>query len=340
MTRRCDGWHHLLAASLLVCLGLAPSGALAQRPAPPEDPATITAARELGIEGIKLADVGDCSAAVEKLRKSEALHHAPTTLGRLGECKIRLGHLVEGAELLERVVREQLPENPPAAFVAAQDRARRLLEETRPKIGRLRVIMVHPERKLATIRLDGEELGAQWDDVPRPVNPGEHRIVAHADGFEDHTITLHVQPGDVAEASIRLVPTAPAPAPAPPAAPAPLAPPPPEKNGKMSARDIATWGALGVGVLGLGVGAIFGFVALDTKEHLDEHCPNGACPPSSQFQIDRLSTEATISTAGFVVGALGVTGAAVLYFTKPSKDSRTHAALRVRPTGAALDVSF
>src|SRR5690606_6492137 len=74
------------------------------------------AARALGVEGIKLANAGNCEAAIEKLSRAEALYHAPTILGRLGECQVALGKLVEGTENLNRVVREQLAPNAPAAF--------------------------------------------------------------------------------------------------------------------------------------------------------------------------------------------------------------------------------
>ena len=46
----------------------------------------VAAARSLGMQGIKLADAGDCQGAIEKLSRAESLYHAPSILGRLGEC--------------------------------------------------------------------------------------------------------------------------------------------------------------------------------------------------------------------------------------------------------------
>jgi len=54
------------------------------------------AARTLGIEGVQLADAGKCPEAIEKLSRAEALHHAPTILGRLGECQVNVGEVVTG----------------------------------------------------------------------------------------------------------------------------------------------------------------------------------------------------------------------------------------------------
>src|SRR5450432_1100557 len=79
-----------------------------------EDSAENTAAaRTLGSEGVQLADAGKCPEAIERLTRAEALHHAPTILGRLGECQVNVGSVVEGTENLNRVVREQLPADAP-----------------------------------------------------------------------------------------------------------------------------------------------------------------------------------------------------------------------------------
>src|SRR5438132_180639 len=73
----------------------------------------VAAARSLGILGVQLADAGKCPEAIEKLERAESLYHAPTILGRLGECRVNVGQVVQGTEDLNRVVREQLPANAP-----------------------------------------------------------------------------------------------------------------------------------------------------------------------------------------------------------------------------------
>src|SRR3954464_1252705 len=101
------------------------------------------AARTLGIEGVQLADAGKCPEAIEKLTRAEALHHAPTILGRLGECQVNVGSVVEGTENLNRVVREELPPSAPKVFRDAQDRAQKVLAQALPKIAHL-VIRITP----------------------------------------------------------------------------------------------------------------------------------------------------------------------------------------------------
>ena len=121
-------------AILAIGLGTTLAGpAFAQQAPRAED---VAAARALAVEGIKLADAGDCRAAVEKLERAEALRHAPTILGRLGECQVALGKIVLGTENLQRVVREQLAADAPAAFRDAQARAQKVLDTALPRIGK------------------------------------------------------------------------------------------------------------------------------------------------------------------------------------------------------------
>jgi hypothetical protein len=70
---------------------------------------------------------------------------------------------------------------------------------------------------------------------------------------------------------------------------------------------------LGVAAVGIGVGSIFGAIALGNKSDLDSQCQNKTCPNSSQDSISAMSRNATISTIGFAVGVIGV-GVAVVDF--------------------------
>src|SRR5687767_842372 len=79
----------LLATMLAQSVALRP--ALAQQDEPSS--AETAAARGLAVEGLKLAEAGRCSEAVEKLARAEKLHHSAIVQSRLGECQIALGRL-------------------------------------------------------------------------------------------------------------------------------------------------------------------------------------------------------------------------------------------------------
>src|SRR5262245_21216965 len=135
---------------LWLALGAALSSSLAASPARAQDAPqaeNVAAARSLGIQGIQLADAGNCKGAIEKLSRAESLYHAPTILGRLGECQVQVGQIVLGTENLNRVVREPLAANAPKAFKDAQERAQKVLTLALPKIAHLTVKVDPPEVK-------------------------------------------------------------------------------------------------------------------------------------------------------------------------------------------------
>jgi hypothetical protein len=90
---------------------------------------------------------------------------------------------------------------------------------------------------------------------------------------------------------------------------------------------------LGIAVFGVGVGSIFGGIALGNKSNLDSVCQNKTCPSSSSDDISTLSRNATISTIGFGVGIVGL-GVAVVDFiiAKPHVvETGSQAGIRIDP---------
>jgi hypothetical protein len=219
----------LLCAGALGCGVL---GLLAPSPAEAQDQvsaADISLARSLGLEGVKLADAGDCNGAIDKLQRAETLYHAPTILERLGECQIAVGKLVLGTESLQRVVRDPLPPRPPAAFVAAQERAKKVLDKALPRVAKLRIHLDAPPGTKASIRLDGESVSMATLDVDRPADPGSHAIEATAPGFKTATAQVALREGESGAAALRLDPDPTQAGPPPPKAPgySPAGGPPP-----------------------------------------------------------------------------------------------------------------
>ena len=324
------GTHALLVLS---ALSLAASAAGAAEPKPAE----IAAARELAKEGIKLAGAGGCAAAVEKLARAEALYHAPTILGRLGECQVELGRLVAGTENLRKVVLEDLGARPSKAFVAAKERAKKVLEKAEPRLARLTITVKGPAEGAAQVKLDGEPLAASMIGAPTPVDPGAHKVLAGAEGFleKEAGVTLGEGKSESVELSLEKAPVKavePAPKPAPVAAVAKAPPPEPPSRAPV-------WATLGVGVAGLAVGGGFGVAALLDKSALDKACPGGACPASSQKDIDALKRDGLVSTIGWAVGGAGLATALVLFLVT-GRDEPAPVSVAAGPGSAAVTVRF
>jgi hypothetical protein len=315
--RRIGSRQRFIALGLVTTLtsALVAPAALAQDPPQAE---SIAAARSLGTQGIKLADAGDCNGAIDKLSRAESLYHAPSILGRLGECQVKVGQIVLGTENLNRVVREQLAPNAPKAFRDAQERAKGVLSNALPKIGRL-TVRVEPADANPVVTVAGAEVPAALLGVERPTDPGTHEVVVSAPGYLEQRRTITLGEGGAQEVAFKLekdpsTVSAPPPAPAAPAAVVSTAPTAPPADTSPKKDNTLAYVSLGVGGAGLIVGGVTGLLALGKKGDL-KGCVDTKCPSSQQDTLDSAKSMATISTVGFTVGFVGVGLGVVLLLT-------------------------
>lgn len=325
--------------------------------------ADIASARALGQEGVKLADAGNCQEAIERLTRAEKIYHAPTTLGRLGECQVQVGKVVDGTENLNKVVRETLAPHAPAAFVKAQERAKKALAEGKLKIAKLKISVAGPADLKWVVTIDGDSIPLANLNTNRPVDPGEHVVEATASGYNVARVKVTLTDGgtdsvvltpelipktpDVPLSPVTAVP--PTPQPVPPAPPAPSAARYPMARPAASGTSVRSsnlesspspshripaYVTLGVGVTGVALGSVFGLLATSKKSDLDSACRDHTCTPDRQHDIDTGKTFATVSTVGFVVGAVGLAAGAYLYL----RSGRSHGTASLHPTSAKSDV--
>ena len=293
----------------MLCAALVVSGAGVSHA---EDAAeNVAAARTLGIQGVQLADAGKCPEAIEKLQRAESLHHAPTILGRLGECQVAVGEIVEGTENLNSVVREPLSATAPKVFHDAQDRAQKVLATATPRIAHL-VIRITPADAKASVAVAGKPVPEALLGAERPTDPGTHEVTATAVGYKPASTTVTLAEGGHQDITLLLEkdPNAVAALPPTTATPAttattPVSPPEPaaKKN------NTAAYVLLGVGGVGLVVGSVTGALAFGKASD----CPNKVC--KTQSDLDSAKSMATVSTIGFGVGIAGVAVGTILLLT-------------------------
>jgi len=305
----------VLRRFIAVALIVAPSFARA------DDAADVAAARELATAGVLLADAGKCDEAIDKLARAEKLHHAPTILGRLGECQANVGKLVEGTENLQRAIREPLGAYPPAAFVQAIERAKKVLVVAEPKIARL---TIHVEPEAASVTIDGVAVSQAVLGTARPMDPGAHVIEARAPKHKNSMMTVTLATSQVSSVTIKLEPISETAEPEPPPPKKIEAPPPPPKkveppptSSSSPARTAATVSFV-VGGVALVAGATFGLFAVDRKNALDRECTDKKCPENMQDTLDAAQRWAALSTVGFVVSGAAIAAGGVLLLTAPS----------------------
>ncbi|WP_437525302.1 PEGA domain-containing protein [Sorangium sp. So ce726] len=103
-----------------------------------------------------------------------------------------------------------------------------------------------------------------------------------------------------------------------------------------TARGVGATAAYGAGMLGLGVFAVSGVLALNTSADLKEACPDNLCPPERDGQKERAHALGVTALAGLIVGGAGVvTGTVVLVAVRPKGEER-----RVRTAATAWKVGL
>jgi hypothetical protein len=160
------------------------------------------------------------------------------------------------------------------------------------------------------IAMDGEVVADRLLGTAIAVDPGEHQFTFEIAGQPPLTKRLMIRVSEQnRRETIAFPPSAPS------VAAAPLAPQPPLPTKRpLSGQRIAALAAGGVGVVGVVIGSVFGLEAKSKKTAAEGfNCSNGMCP--TQAGVDAWSsarTAGTVSTVAFIIGGVGLAGAATL----------------------------
>jgi hypothetical protein len=93
-------------------------------------------------------------------------------------------------------------------------------------------------------------------------------------------------------------------------------------GGGTNTQKVVGFAAIGLGVVGVAVGTIFGLSSMSKHNDAKAACP-AACPdPAGVALWDDARAAGNVSTVGFIFGGLGLAGGTVLLLTaKPSETS-------------------
>jgi len=294
---------------------LAPSIASAEPSA--ADRAT---ARTLAQEGQQALESRNYGVAVDRFSRADSLVHAPTLLLGLARAQIGLGKLVEAQENLNRIVREGVAPGAPHPWIKAVDEANKDVATITPRIPWVTITVLgptNPEVVIDSTPVPPASLGAK-----RAINPGSHKIMAAAEGFQPVQKDIVVAEGQALAINLELEQV--------PAEPSTLAKRVPVQAEQSTAgpdtRKILGYGALGLGGAGLIVGGVSGILALGKHSRLKDACPDLHCDPNEQATLDSYRTFGTVSTVGFIVGGVGVGLGAVLLLAHSSESAQPRAA--------------
>jgi hypothetical protein len=237
-------------------------------------------------EGKKLYGEGKYKEACEALAKSDDLDPAIGTVGLLAACREKQGDLVAAWKgYLETKRRAEAKRDERAGFAAEQ------AEAIKARLAKLTITSRGKESGLEVTR-DGESVPVLGEPVP--VNPGDHAVTARIPGAGEWKTQVTLKEGEARTVEI---------------------PAYAEAGGSGSSAFPPRWLAYvvgGVGVAGIGAGAVGGVVAMSANE---DSMNKKICAPTARIcpERDTAFTAATISTVGFIAGSVGVAAGVVLF---------------------------
>lgn len=309
--------HGLLFAAILAT-SIATTGIVLAADPSPQD---IAQARDLAMQAQGAFEAGNYAESEKMWNAASTLYpQAPTLTLGLARTQAKLGKLVLAQENYKKIIREQgEAQNLSPAFKDALEAAKAEVPAVSAKLASVVIVVEGPSNP--TVTIDGQAVSAAGLGLKRPVDPGSHVVKAEAPGFKPAETTFQVAESGSAQAKLKLEKSTDAPAVA-------GTPQPGDDHnksveigtGKKPDKTLA-YVALGVGGAGLVFGAVTGVLALGKHGDLADKCPDSKCPNDVSGDVDSYKTMGTLSTVGFVVGAVGVAAGAVLWFTAPKESA-------------------
>lgn len=241
-------------------------------------------------------------------------------LGNLGIAGMKLERDGEAIIAFEKYLKEG------GAQIDADERAQFERDLVTLKSGVVRVKLdaaggsVLDERFTAAGAVVQNTYGAEQLAQPLGLRAGRHRFTARAAGKAP--VVWEIELGPKQELEHAFVFSSP---------PAGATPPPSEKSGVNGLR-VASYAALGVGVVGVGLGTVFALKSKSDFAAGNDLCPAFPCSLSmaqaaAREQHGRDGDSAkTLSIVGFVVGGVGLAAGVTLLVLSSSKKSPAEAA--------------
>lgn len=324
------------------------------------DEQTRATARVIGEEGLSFYDQGKYVDALDRFERADALIHAPTLGLMAARSLVKLGRLVEASDRYEDVTEVKLEAGASDAFKEAQATAAKERDALLPRIPIVEVsVEGQGAADVSTLMVDGQKVPAARLGSARPISaripidPGDHRIEVKARSGEAFK-RVSLSEGGSARVVLTMSPTAEKqeapgaavarggaasggggggasggsasggeePSRAAAGEQASAGDSKPHPRGKT--QQTIGWVSLGVGAAGVTLGAITGGVASSKRGDLNKSCnvETRVCPSGVADEVGTYNTLRHVSTAGFIVGGVGLAAGAVLLITVPRGGAR------------------
>jgi hypothetical protein len=320
----------LAFAGLLVCLLRSPAS-MAQTPASGTD------AEQRFRRGQSLFQAGRVAEACREFEESQRLEPALGTLLNMANCHERLERLL----LAMREFQEAASSAHSAGITDVESFARERASALAREIPSLEVRVDRATAPAGlSVRLESALIAPPEWGIPRPLEPGRYRIEASAPGRVSFQKELTLARGG--GRLIVQIPNLLEAAPATESDTSSDASSDTSSEMRFGPRRVAAVVAGGVGVAGVVTGAIFGLRSMSKHDDAEEYCDSGRCTDRRGVDLsDQALTAGNVSTIAFAVGAAGLAGGAVLWFTgETNRESATAPTIGVGLSGVSVAGRF
>ena len=301
------------------------------------------AAQALFDDARRLMTAGQTAEACPKFAESQRLDPGIGTAFNLADCYEKTGRVASAWALFLEVVSQARASGESEREAAAKTRATRL-ESRLPKLR----IRVSAESRLTGLEItrDGVTVGqAQWDSM-MPVDPGPHEIKAKAPGRQPYSRTVKAEEGVVLDFELPVLTPGAEPEKEPGAGATSAAQEGAPKGKSSSGPSGWVYGLGAAGVVGLGVGTTFAFMAMSdnktSKDHCDTSVQPNQCEPEGLEARNSARTKGNVATVAFAIGGASLAGALVVWLVGGSSSSTkagVSAGANVGSNGAELHLS-
>lgn len=300
--------------------------------------AKVTEARAAFERGAAFASEERWGDALAAFAESSALRPHATTSYNIGYCERALGRAVRARKFFALALSQDVSSNGTELTPELRAASRKYLEEVRAQIATPKLVVPAD----VTITVDGRPLeaadGGRYLAGTRNAGPGEkvsvntfvlevdagaHEIVIASSDGRNRVAHEYFPPGTTKEVRLEL--------------PAVAAPGPTTILDPGRSRRTAGYVLGAVGIIGLGVGAYFGFSARSTWSDAKDACPTRtSCSDKAVELSTDARTEANVSTIAFVAGGAAILGGTILLLTAPHATERPRVGAMVDPRGVAF----
>jgi hypothetical protein len=284
-----------------------------------------TTAEALFAEGRRLMSIGKYADACPKLEASLKLDSGVGTMLNLAECYEKNGQTASAWTEF----REAASAARDAGSKDRSDLARARAAALEPKLSRLTITV--PKGQLCDVTRDGALVESAAFGTPVPIDPGKHVISVSAPGKRKWATSVEVMTSAQVSVDVPVladeqqsvgVDTA--------------------KPSGSSQRTLAITAGV-IGIVGVGAGSVFALKASSTWSDAKDKCTPypTACGPEATSLSQDAKSAANTATIAFAIGAVGLAGGAILWFTAPKQgEGEPKAALGIAPNRVVLSGRF